>query len=87
MLGFLEKKEMVFMWKNGLWYEVLDNYVSRWWRKLFGLEMNWLKNLGDDEIKKSFNVLIWLFWVLVDLEGNSWVYMRSCMYSLYYCLY
>lgn len=70
------------MWKNGLWYEVLDNYVSRWWRKLFGLEMNWLKNLGDDEIKKSFNVLIWLFWVLVDLEGNSWVYMRSCMYSL-----
>lgn len=73
---------MVFMWKNGLWYEVLDNYVSRWWRKLFGLEMNWLKNLGDDEIKKSFNVLIWLFWVLVDLEGNSWVYMRSCMYSL-----
>lgn len=78
---------MVFMWKNGLWYEVLDNYVSRWWRKLFGLEMNWLKNLGDDEIKKSFNVLIWLFWVLVDLEGNSWVYMRSCMYSLYYCLY
>lgn len=82
MLGFLEKKEMVFMWKNGLWYEVLDNYVSRWWRKLFGLEMNWLKNLGDDEIKKSFNVLIWLFWVLVDLEGNSWVYMRSCMYNL-----
>lgn len=73
---------MVFMWKNGLWYEVLDNYVSRWWRKLFGLEMNWLKNLGDDEIKKSFNVLIWLFWVLVDLEGNSWVYMRSCMYNL-----
>lgn len=73
---------MVFMWKNGLWYEVLDNYVSRWWRKLFGLEMNWLKNLGDDEIKKSFNVLIWLFWVLVDLEGNSWVYMRSCMYRL-----
>lgn len=73
---------MVFMWKNGLWYEVLDNYVSRWWRKLFGLEMNWLKNLGDDEIKKSFNVLIWLFWVLVDLEGNSWVYMRSCMYCL-----
>lgn len=73
---------MVFMWKNGLWYEVLDNYVSRWWRKLFGLEMNWLKNLGDDEIKKSFNVLIWLFWVLVDLEGNNWVYMRSCMYSL-----
>lgn len=73
---------MVFMWKNGLWYEVLDNYVSRWWRKLFGLEMNWLKSLGDDEIKKSFNVLIWLFWVLVDLEGNSWVYMRSCMYSL-----
>lgn len=82
MLGFLEKKEMVFMWKNGLWYEVLDNYVSRWWRKLFGLEMNWLKSLGDDEIKKSFNVLIWLFWVLVDLEGNSWVYMRSCMYNL-----
>lgn len=78
---------MVFMWKNGLWYEVLGNYVSRWWRKLFGLEMNWLKNLGDDEIKKSFNVLIWLFWVLVDLEGNSWVYMRSCMYRLYYCLY
>lgn len=78
---------MVFMWKNGLWYEVLDNYVSRWWRKLFGLEMNWLKSLGDDEIKKSFNVLIWLFWVLVDLEGNSWVYMRSCMYRLYYCLY
>lgn len=73
---------MVFMWKNGLWYEVLDNYVSRWWRKLFGLEMNWLKNLGDDEIKKSFNVLIWLFWVLVDLGGNSWVYMRSCMYCL-----
>lgn len=73
---------MVFMWKNGLWYEVLDNYVSRWWRKLFGLEMNWLKSLGDDEIKKSFNVLIWLFWVLVDLEGNSWVYMRSCMYNL-----
>lgn len=67
---------MVFMWKNGLWYEVLDNYVSRWWRKLFGLEMNWLKNLGDDEIKKSFNVLIWLFWVLVDLEGNSWVYEK-----------
>lgn len=78
---------MVFMWKNGLWYEVLDNYVSRWWRKLFGLEMKWLKSLGDDEIKKSFNVLIWLFWVLVDLEGNSWVYMRSCMYRLYYCLY
>lgn len=82
MLGFPEQKEMALTWKNGLWHEVLDNYVSRRWRKSFGLETNWLKNLGDDETKKSFNVSIWSPRALVDLEGNSRVYMRSRTYRL-----
>lgn len=56
---------------------MLDNYVSRRWRKSFGLETNWLKNLGDDETKKSFNVSIWSPRALVDLEGNSRVHEKS----------